>query len=372
MPSPTFDLLTLARWVQMPERLTSIESWHRHMPFAFALLQMSKPSVLVELGTHRGDSYCTFCQGVTHQQLPTRCYAVDTWQGDSQAGFYDDAIYQDLSQWHDPRFSRFSSLLRMTFDEALEHFADGSVDLLHIDGLHTYDAVKHDFESWLPKMSPRGVILFHDTNVRWGDFGVWQLWAELAGEYPSFEFPFGFGLGVLAVGSEVPQAVLDFLAYANSNTEKTVDFFYRLGDAAQALKVSAELQKVISQREAVGSQLQELRDHLQAVEQAHAEEVTGLHTVLESRHASQQLVNDLHQQLADQKLANQELQRARQTLHAEASSLSEQALYWKGLSHDVTASRWWRLRSRLLRLFGRQDPYRKARLETEGDFPTPR
>ena len=57
-------LLTPAIVSTQPERLTSIESWHRHIPFAFALLDLAKPDVYVELGTHRGDSYSAFCQGV--------------------------------------------------------------------------------------------------------------------------------------------------------------------------------------------------------------------------------------------------------------------------------------------------------------------
>src|SRR5690554_7993789 len=78
-----------------PERLTVTESWHRHIPFAFALLDMLKPSVYVELGTHRGDSYCAVCQAVVQQGLPTRCYAVDTWQGDEHAGSYGSDILED-------------------------------------------------------------------------------------------------------------------------------------------------------------------------------------------------------------------------------------------------------------------------------------
>ncbi len=238
-----------------PERLTSIESWHRHMPFAFAVLDMAKPQVLVELGTHRGDSYSAFCQGVQQQQLSTRCYAVDTWQGDEHAGEYSNEVYDDLVAWHNPRYSSFSSLLRMTFDQALEHFPDGSVDVLHIDGLHTYEAVKHDFESWLPKMSERGVVLFHDTNVRHSDFAVWQLWAELEDQYPSFEFPFSFGLGVLAVGSNVPAAVLEFIAYARKNELEVIDFFHTQGNAAELRKKSAEIKRLQSHLNSIGEQL---------------------------------------------------------------------------------------------------------------------
>ena len=61
--------------------------------------------------------------------------------------------------------------------------------------------------SWLPKLSSRAVVLFHDTTERTGDFGVWPFWAELRQRYPAFEFLHGHGLGVLAVGPEVPSGV---------------------------------------------------------------------------------------------------------------------------------------------------------------------
>lgn len=213
----------------LPHRLTSIPSWHEHIPFAFALVAAIQPRVLVELGTYRGDSYCAFCQVVEGLALPTSCYAVDTWQGDDHAGSYGKEVFEELRDYHDARYGRFSQLVRSTFDEARAYFDDGSVDLLHIDGLHTWEAVAHDFDSWKAKLSDRAIVLFHDINVRERDFGVWRLWKDLSERHPGFAFVHGHGLGVLAVGAEAPAEVLALCALPAEQQAEIRSRFAALG-----------------------------------------------------------------------------------------------------------------------------------------------
>lgn len=198
----TFNVLEYPIVFSAPRRLTDATAWHGLIPVAFALTALHQPRVFVELGTHKGDSYCAFCQAVDELNLATRCYAVDTWQGDPHTGFYGEDVYLEFCAYHNSLYRSFSSLLRMTFDEALSHFSNGEIDLLHIDGFHTYEAAKHDFESWLPKMSSKGVVILHDVIVRQGDFGVFKLWQEIAERYPTRLFGFSHGLGIAAVGRE--------------------------------------------------------------------------------------------------------------------------------------------------------------------------
>jgi hypothetical protein len=222
-------------------------AWHEHIPFAFWLILQQQPRMLVELGTHFGVSYFAFCQAIEKLSLPSRCYAVDTWAGDEHAGFYGPEVHRAVKAHNDELYSAFSCLIRSTFDEASSHFQDGSIDLLHIDGLHTQSAVQHDFEVWRPKLSDRAVVLFHDTNVRERDFGVSAFVDTLRDDYAVFDFAHGHGLSAIGVGTTMqPEVRALFDASQKMPAQRDIgEFFARLGracaDAFMVRKLQAQI-----------------------------------------------------------------------------------------------------------------------------------
>jgi hypothetical protein len=186
-------------------------AWMEHIPFAFFLVERLRPAIVVELGTQYGTSYFAFCQAIRQLNLHSRAFAVDVWLNYDETHLSGLETFEYALKINNENFAHFSNLLRMTFDDALGYFEDGSIDLLHIDGMHDYTSVKHDFETWLPKMSAGGVILFHDSNVRESGFGVWKLISELKPRYPSFEFLHCNGLAVVCTGPEVNSEFLSFI-----------------------------------------------------------------------------------------------------------------------------------------------------------------
>src|SRR6516162_8554184 len=74
-------------------RLGVESAWYAHVPFAHWLVAVTRPRLLVELGTRNGVSYSAFCEAVVNGKLDTRCFAVDTWKGDDHSGFYPEEVY---------------------------------------------------------------------------------------------------------------------------------------------------------------------------------------------------------------------------------------------------------------------------------------
>ena len=247
-----------------PERITDRPFWAGHVPFAMWLVEQHKPRLMVELGTETGVSLAAFCQAAAALDLVCDIHGVDSWEGDSHTGHYV-GVYEDLRAYLSEKGYGFAHLHRMLFDEALALFEDDSVDLLHIDGYHTYDAVRHDFESWRPKLSSRAVVLIHDIHVKKADFGAWRYWQELRQDYRSVDFKHSNGLGVISLDEQPPSWLSSLTAEDSGGTLALRPFarnlFQALGDrplevavAQEALARAEKLAQALAQAENIAQE----------------------------------------------------------------------------------------------------------------------
>jgi len=204
-------------------------AWSEHVPFAFWLVEVLRPRTLVELGTFHGMSFLAFCQSIKANATGTKAYAIDTWKGDPHAGTLPDHVYRDLHAIVSERYPTIATLIRSDFASAARPFADGSVDLLHVDGFHTYEAVNSDFHAWQSKLSENSIVLFHDTQVFDRDFGVYKFWQEIRAGRPSFEFEHGHGLGVVGFGTAFPPAIEALFTAGETDPAFVRTVFARLG-----------------------------------------------------------------------------------------------------------------------------------------------
>ena len=264
----------------------------------------------MELGVHKGDSYFGFCQAVASLGLSTRCFGVDTWKGDEHSGFYGEEVFAEFAAYNGSRYGGFSTPLRMLFSEALDSFAEGSIDILHIDGYHSYDAVAVDFEAWLPKMSRRGVVLLHDIAVRDRDFGVWRFWEEVKGRFPSFGFSHAAGLGVLGVGSELPEAITRFFDFAKASPASTGQVFEALGARCMLLsEVEAHAREIAGLRSSLESESLELAQVRKELEEGRKEWLDASFSLEKQLSAKHELLESLVLELDGIRAALAEAQR---------------------------------------------------------------
>lgn len=239
---PLIRLFSLPTILARPVWLTQ-SPWIEHVPFAFWVIEALAPKLFVELGVRQGASYFAFCQAAERQGLDLQAFGIDSRDGDSRDG--QDGAESELRgavhEHNDRLYSGFSRLIESRFDDARDQFGDGTIDLLHINGDHGYAAVRHDFDSWLPKLSPKAVVLLHGSNLRERDAGVFRLVAELGETYPVFDFSHGHGLAVIGVGPR-QNASFERLFAAQSDAVARQAIHLMFGRLGRACADAANLQ----------------------------------------------------------------------------------------------------------------------------------
>jgi cephalosporin hydroxylase len=140
------------------------------------VLAKEAPSVFVEVGSLFGGSlyiYAGCCApGAT-------IISVDIGQ---EREALQRAVAKLCEEGYDAHFVEGRSEDPATI-QAVRSILDGrGIDLLHIDGDHTEEGVRRDWENYRPMVREGGVVMFHDISPQHADAEVHRVWGKVKGE----------------------------------------------------------------------------------------------------------------------------------------------------------------------------------------------
>jgi cephalosporin hydroxylase len=161
----------------------------------------SKPARLLEIGTASGGTLFMFTRIASEEAM---IVSVDL-PGGTFGGGYPPRKIPLYSAFALPRqqlkLIRADSHATETFEQVKEYFSEQPVDFIFVDGDHTYEGVRGDFEMYRKLIKKGGFIAFHDTEYA---EGVSRFWSEIKGQYEhKWEFISAngprYGIGLLQI-----------------------------------------------------------------------------------------------------------------------------------------------------------------------------
>ncbi len=120
-------------------------------------LSLKNNSTIVEIGSYLGASSSFL--GCAAKEKGHKVYCVDTWKNEGMSEGERDTFGEFCENTKSLR--EFIYILRGKSEDMAKTFNE-PINLLFIDGDHSYKTVKTDVELWLPKIVPGGIIILHD------------------------------------------------------------------------------------------------------------------------------------------------------------------------------------------------------------------
>ncbi len=127
-------------------------------------------SVIVEIGAYKGKSTCFISEAIKTKKN-IEFYSIDTFNSEGLSvnpenrSTYKEYLINTL-----PYRKEISTLKGYSYN-IIDLLKNKKVDLLWIDGDHSYEGVKQDIKDWLPLVPNGGFVIFHDYR-KWPTYGV--------------------------------------------------------------------------------------------------------------------------------------------------------------------------------------------------------
>jgi len=174
------------------------------------MLKELKPQRILEIGTERGGTLFLFTYVA---KKDATIISIDLPPGEYHFGYsypyWKEKLYKSFGFYSQKiHLIRGDSHNLRTFKKVKEVLGNEGVDFLFIDGDHSYEGVKKDFEIYSPlvKNGGGGVIAFHDivphdrAHDPYGQVGVSRFWNEIKRRYRHLEIVKDWNQGWAGIG----------------------------------------------------------------------------------------------------------------------------------------------------------------------------
>jgi predicted O-methyltransferase YrrM len=156
----------------------------------YDLVLARRPRRVLEIGTARGGTLYLWTQAAADDAV---LVSVDLPGGRFGGGYpaCRAPFYRSFARaQQEINLVRADSHDPATFEEVRDRFGSEPIDFAFIDGDHTYEGARRDYEQYGPLVRPGGIIAFHDILPRPAESGieVARLWEELRPRYEVREF----------------------------------------------------------------------------------------------------------------------------------------------------------------------------------------
>ena len=155
------------------------------------ILEQRELKNICEIGTFKGGTLFIWCQLAA---ADARIVSIDMPSRPPGGGYYERSLTTFFQSFRKPnqqlmclRGDSHDPEMRLRLEE---HLGKEKLDFLFIDGDHTYDGVKLDFEVFSPYVKDGGIIAFHDIMPRpeHPEIQVNKFWLEVKQQWPHQEF----------------------------------------------------------------------------------------------------------------------------------------------------------------------------------------
>jgi len=122
-------------------------------------------NTIIEIGSFKGESSSLILKHIHGNPI---LYCVDPWNDmPDNSDILQGINFSNIEKIFDETLISFNNFkkIKSTSDEFIQSNTINSVDLVYIDGLHTYDQVKRDIENYLPLIKSGGILAGHDYHI---------------------------------------------------------------------------------------------------------------------------------------------------------------------------------------------------------------